>query len=133
VSAPFTIAYDTNQTIRELSGEIWDIDGGANGTEQWRVDVLNGLGGVLATVDSPLGINQDPGSLDSLPWTFAFTNLPDGVESVRLTFIGSKTVAVGLAFNNFSATVAIPEPSSWLLAALGILGLGIKRKWLRRR
>lgn len=128
VPAPFVILYDTSQTIRELSGEIWDIDGRASNTEQWRVEVLDAAANVLAVRDSPLGnLGQGPDSLDSLPWTFAFRGLPDGVRAVRLTFIGSKSDGVGLAFNNFSAVSAqgfvIPEPSSLLMAGVGAAGL----------
>ncbi|MEO6809922.1 MAG: PEP-CTERM sorting domain-containing protein [Isosphaeraceae bacterium] len=126
VNGPFMISYDTPQTIREFSGEIWDIDKG----EKWRVDVLNPSGSVLATRDSPVGLaGLDPASLDSLPWNFAFTNLPDGVQAIRLTFIGAKTDGIGLAFNNFSATRAVPEPTSLALLTLGTLGLlGYQRR-----
>ena len=119
IGGPFIAAYDTTQTIRELSGEIWDIDGQADkGTEQWRVDVLNQSSQVLDSLTSPLGTIDSSSSLDSLPWTFQFHNLPDGVAALRLTFIGSKTSEIGLAFNNFSPTVAVPEPSSIVLATI---------------
>ena len=118
-----------NQVIDALSGEIWDIDSGG-GTEQWRVDVLDSAGNVIATQLSPLGLLQnDPNSLDSLPWVFSFsglTALSTDVDKVRLTFVGSKTDGIGLSFNNFdafnaaSSAAAIPEPGS--VAAL-ILGL----------
>jgi hypothetical protein len=109
VPGPFIAAYDVSVPIRGLSGEIWDIDGGHVGTEQWRVDVLGTGGTVLATTLSPIGVVTDNTSLDSLPWVFRFEDLPDGVAAVRLSFIGSKTGGIGLAFNNFSATEAISE------------------------
>jgi dockerin type I repeat protein len=110
VPGPFIAAYDVSVPIRGLSGEIWDIDGNkSGGTEQWRVDVLGTGGAVLATTSSPIGVAQDNTSLDSLPWMFRFENLPDGVAAVRLTFVGSKTDGIGLAFNNFDATEAIAE------------------------
>lgn len=118
VTAPFIAAYDTTAPIRALSGEIWDIDGqGATASEQWRVDVLNGSGSVLATQLSPLGLTETAESLDSLPWTFQFDGLPDGVDSVRLTFVGTRP-SVGVAFNNFSPDVAVPEPATGLLLFL---------------
>jgi hypothetical protein len=123
---PFIAAYSTSIPIRELSGEIWDIDGGPDngGSEQWRVDVLNGSGAVLRTLLSPNGnIGGGLDSLDSLPWVFQFKGLPDGVTDLRLTYIGSKTDGIGLAFNNFSPTEAVPEPSGSiiLVATLGLL------------
>lgn len=124
VPAPFLILYDTTQVIRSFSGEIWDIDGtSAVNTEQWRVDALNASGTVLASILSPLESTSDASSLDSLPWNFQFRNLPDGLSAVRLTFVGGKTDGVGLAFNNFSPTFAVPEPSAVTLFASGAAGL----------
>jgi len=60
----------------------------------------------------PLG---DSSALDSLPRTFAFT--------------GTKTTGIGLAFNNFSPTTAVPEPASLLPLASGLL-FGAATAWL---
>jgi hypothetical protein len=125
---PFIAEYTTSTPIRALSGEIWDIDGSASGTEQWRVDVIDATGSMLATELSPLGVSAGPLSLDSLPWVFEFTGLPDGVSAVRMTFVGSKTNGVGLAFNNFSPDVALPEPSSLLMAAPLLAVLACRRR-----
>jgi hypothetical protein len=101
---PFIAAYDTTQIITQFSGEIWDIDA----TDQWRVDALNSANQVLASRTSPTFGNTGPNSLDSLPWQFQFTNLPLGVKSVRLTYLGVNSNGVGLSFNNFSPTFAVP-------------------------
>ncbi|MDB5910560.1 MAG: motif protein [Massilia sp.] len=127
VPGPFIADYTTSLPIRGLSGEIWDIDGTTTTFEQWRVDVLDGTGNVLATELSPKGIDAGPTSLDSLPWVYQFTNLPDGVSAVRMTYVGTKT-GVGLAFNNFSPDVAVPEPSSVLMAAPLLVMLARRRR-----
>jgi hypothetical protein len=138
VPGPFLIAYDTVQAITQFSGEIWDIDGEAVlGTEQWRVEALDVSGTVLGSLLSPAGLDSSPTSLDSLPWNFAFTNLPAGVQSIRLTFVGTKSQGIGLAFNNFSPTFAVPEPSS-TVAGLVAVWLGIclhrsQKQWRGRK
>lgn len=129
VAGPFIAEYTTTSVITELSGEIWDIDAvPGGGTEQWRVDVLDHAHQVLATQLSPLGDDNSVASLDSLPWMFSFSNLPLGVQKVRLTFVGTKTTGIGLAFNNFSPTAAVPEPNALLLFGIGIVGVGMARR-----
>lgn len=133
VPASFIVDYDTPQRISALSGEIWDIDGiSAASNERWRVEVLDASGAVLASQLSPDGTEQ-AGPYDAAPWTFAFTNLPLGVDKVRLTYIGAKPDAIGLAFDNFSPTVAVvPEPGSAALALAGLALLGLRARRLRR-
>ena len=121
---PFIIDYNTLQIITGLSGEIWDIDGGLPNSEQWNVDVLDGGGVILASQLSPLGNNQ---VLDGKPWTFGFSGLPLGVDKVRLTFVGTKVMGVGLAFNNFSPTFPVPEPSTLTMAALAAGAIFMRR------
>ena len=131
VPPPFIVDYNTSQTITALSGEIWDIDGSsALGTEQWLVDVLDSSNNILASELSPLGNSS---ALDSKPWTFSFSGFPLGVDKVRLTFVGSKTQGLGLAFNNFSpTTAAVPEPTSVYIAGAGLAAL-LAVAWRRRR
>lgn len=128
VPPPFIVDYNTAQTIAGLSGEIWDIDGAPGNTERWFVEVLDAANNVLATQASPLG---NSAALDGLPWTFAFSGLPAGVDKLRITFTGSKTSDLGLAFNNFSPLVAVPEPASVLLmgmATMAALVVAARRK-----
>lgn len=128
----FVAEYDTASTITELSGEIWDIDGIPRlGTERWRVDILGQANQILATQLSPIGSDDSPASLDSLPWVFQFRNLPIGVQKVNITFVGTKTSGLGLAFNNFSPTVAVPEPSGFLLLATALVSMIIARRRCR--
>ena len=129
VPSPFIIDYNTTLAISALSGEIWDIDGGVGATEQWQVDILDGANNVIATQNSPVGIDS---LFDSVPWTFVVSGLPTGVDKVRLTFIGTKTSGVGLAFNNFSP-FAIPEPGSALLIGAGLASLAATREGRNRR
>jgi hypothetical protein len=107
------------------SGEIWDIDGG-NKTEQYSVTAYGLSGQVLQTLTSPLGNNL---ALDGLPWVFNFTGLTTAIDHIDIDFTGTKTGGIGLAFNNFSATSAVPIPGAiWLLGS-GLLGLvGIRRR-----
>ncbi len=131
IPPPFIVDYNTAQTITELSGEIWDIDGQSQATELWLVEVLDGANNVLTSQYSPLG---DSLALDSRPWTFAFTGLPVGVDKIRITFQGTKpNGTVGLAFNNFSPTIALPEPSSIALLVVGLAPLGVLIARRRRR
>ena len=129
VPSPFIIDYNTTLSISALSGEIWDIDGSATATEQWQVDILDGANNVIATQNSPTGVDS---TLDSSPWTFVFSGLPAGVDKARLTFIGTKISGVGLAFNNFSP-FAIPEPSTALLIGAGLAWMAATREARGRR
>lgn len=113
---PFIVDYNTSQVITALSGEIWDIDGSVGNTEGWQVEALNASNSLLASQLSPIGNST---ALDGLPWTFSFSSLPSGFDKLRITFVGSKTTGLGLAFNNFNPTsVGVPEPSTCLLVLL---------------
>jgi hypothetical protein len=123
---PFIVDYNTAQVITGLHGEIWDIDGAPTATEGWLVEVLDGSNNLLTSQLSPLGNNQ---SLDGLPWDFSFSGLPAGVDKLRITFVGSKTTGLGLAFNNFDPTTAAPEPGAMLVL---IGGAGVLTRSTRR-
>ncbi len=105
--APLILDYDTSVPISELSGEIWDIDGdNISISEQWLVEVLDQNGNVISSKTSPLGSSYDTNSLNGKPWVFNFTELPSGVDKVKLSFIGGKVEYIGLAFNNFRPTTS---------------------------
>lgn len=120
----FLVDYNTAQPINALHGEIWDIDGSPGNTEQWQVDILDAANSVLASQPSPIG---NSAALDGLPWTFSFSGLPSGVDKVRITFTGTKTTGLGLAFNNFEPFNAIPEPASASAVLLTLAALTRRR------
>lgn len=127
IPEPFIIDYNTPQTITALSGEIWDIDGAGQATEQWLVEVLDSSNNLLTSQLSPLGNSS---ALDGLPWVLSFTGLPTGVDKLRITFLGTKLAGVGLAFNNFNPT-AVPEPGGVVLMGLGavaLVAIGARRR-----
>ena len=126
---PFIVDYNTVLTITALQGEIWDIDGAPTNTEQWRVEVLDGANSILTSQISPLGNSL---AMDGLPWVFSFTGLPAGVDKLRITFIGSKTNGLGLAFNNFDPT-SVPEPGAISLAAISVAAAMTVRRRSRSR
>lgn len=121
----FRIKYsDTVATA--ASGEIWDIDGGTGRTEQYTVVAYDAAEHAMQTLTSPLG---DSYALDGRPWVFHFTGLANGIDHIDIDFTGSKTGGIGLAFNNFSPTSAVPIPGAMWLLGSGLLGLlGIRRK-----
>lgn len=121
--SPFIVDYNTVAVINALHGEVWDIDGSPTDTELWRVDILDSLNNVLTTQTSPLGNSL---AMDGTPWDFMFTGLPLGVDKVRITFIGTKTTGIGLAFNNFDPFQA-PEPASAALMAAASVCLRRRR------
>ena len=128
-TTPLVIRYDTTQSIRAFSGEIWDIDGdGVTDSEQWRVDALDAGGIVIGSITSLLGTSAGVNSGDSRAWEFSFENLSADLQTVRLTFIGTRETTGGWGFNNFSPTEAIliPEPGSFGIALTGLWILGIR-------
>lgn len=126
VPGVFVIAYDIDVTA--FSGEIWDIDAGQGGFEQWRVSSFDAAGNFIASIESPVGIDtNDPNSLDSLAWVFSLEG--NDIRRVEVEYIGNNPIA-GLAFDNYNATSAIPEPTSYLLAMISLVRLFFVRSRL---
>jgi len=119
----FVIQYSSSLPVTAASGEIWDIDGQLpNGTfnEQYRVEAFDSADNSLGTILSPIGTHTtlDPlAVLDGRPWVFSFSGLSASIDHIYITFIGTKPSGIGLAFNNFYPTTAVPEPAVFALAA----------------
>jgi hypothetical protein len=117
--------------VSTASAEIWDIDKGSKGSEQWKVSAYAADGAVLDSGLSPKGIRaKDTNSLDGLPWIWNLGS--DGkfeIASIQLEFVGTKATGVGLAFDNFTAVSAVPIPAAVWLFGSGLLGLvGFSRR-----
>ena len=67
----FHIIYNALSPVTSASGEIWDIDGSNNKTEQFFVEAFNNERS-LASILSPLGNTSGSDSLDGKPWAFGF-------------------------------------------------------------
>lgn len=124
----FIISYEAGNSVTAASGEIWDIDGRPGKTEQFLVEAF-GSGSLLASELSPLGNTLD---LNGAPWRFGFDGLA-GIDRLEITFTGSKTRGIGLAFNNFAPTQdlnTVPNPSTVALLGLGFIGMA---RWRRNQ
>lgn len=116
------IGYST--PVAAASAQIWDIDGNASGTEQWLVEAFDGSASVVDSILSPLGTTQGAASLDGKPWTWSFDHAGVAdIHQIRLSFVGSKTGGIGLAFDNFAPSSPVPEPGARALLAIGVLAL----------
>lgn len=113
------ILYDS--PVSAANGDIWDIDGsGSQGSEQWLVQGMGqnyidsgDLTDVVATDLSPVGTDL---TLDGKPWTFSLDSGSPVIYAIRITFVGTKTSGIGLAFDRFSPSLDDPSPAkrtSW--------------------
>jgi hypothetical protein len=123
--------------VTAASAEIWDIDAQGPGTEQWLVEAYNGANAVVDSSASPLGTNNGSGSLDGKPWAWSFNHgMTADIHRIELSFTGSKTNGIGLAFDNFSPSSpveAVPEPSALLMLLSGLGAIGARLRFKRRR
>jgi len=129
----FVISYDAVDNISAASGEIWDIDGNNRKTEQFVVKAFEDQT-LLQTIQSPIGNTLD---LDGKPWRFGFENLSN-ITRLEISFSGTKTKGIGLAFDNFypeknkAAPTAVSEPNMQLLLMLSIALTLVSRTRLKR-
>lgn len=137
----FVIEFDPmGNLVTGATGEIWDIDASLNDVndqEQYRIQAFDGMGNLLGTIDSPLGLHPGiVGSLDGRPFVFSFTDQLAGIERIEITFTGTRAQGIGFAFNNFDTTVQplstpVPEPAPLIIwTLLGLIGFGYG--WRRR-
>lgn len=131
-----SITYD--DLVTGASGQIWDIDAGSRGNEQWMVNAIDtSTGTIVATDTSPVGTSgSDP--LNALPWVFSLdVAAGDAFDKIEFVFTGTKNQFIGLAFDNFNATSAdfnqVPAPAAIGLFGFGILCLGAGLAIRRRR
>jgi hypothetical protein len=121
----FVIQYTSAAPVTAASGEIWDIDGqqSLGVTEQYTVQAFDAASTLLATQVSPTGVlDTATAPLDGQPWVFSFSGLSN-IDHIWVTFTGTKTSGIGLAFNNFRPTTAAPEPAGALMAVMGLAGV----------
>jgi len=106
---PGTFIVEYSEPVPGVSGEVWDIDG-SGGTEAWLVSVFDDQGTLLRTIRSPEFSGDGQNSLNGEPWVFSIAD-PAGIVRVELNFDGTKTNAIGLAFNNYLATDSLAGPT----------------------
>lgn len=129
----FVISYDSVDKISAASGEIWDIDGNTINNEQFTVKAFEDQA-LLQTIQSPIGNTLD---LDGKPWRFGFENLSN-ITRIEISFSGTKTKGIGLAFDNFypeknkAAPTAVSEPNMPLLLMVSIALILVTRAPLKR-
>jgi hypothetical protein len=129
-TSPISLLIDYSTPVTAASAAIWDLDV----DEQWLIIAKDGTGGVLDSITSPVGVTSEPGSLDGLPWIWSF-DLGAGNEiyQIEIQFIGTKTVGIGLALDEFSPSspAVVPVPAAiWFFGSslLGLVGLFWRKK-----
>jgi hypothetical protein len=123
--------YDRNVSSVDFSGSgTWQFasNSGVNSdiTLSWYADAANGQG-APGTPGTLLGSfsNTSSGTVDSFNTTGSHAFLNTGGSSFSMTMDASGTlIPGGQLINRGQDMVAVPEPQTWALMALGFVGLG---------
>lgn len=137
---PPTLIIDYLNPVSAASAQIWDIDSptpGPGNYERWEVTAFEKTGpntyNPLQSVESPIGLGiGDPNTLDALPWTWFIDRGLNNfeIDRIEIAWTGTKTMGIGLAFDNFNTT-AVPIPGAIWLFGSGILGMVFMRRKLK--
>jgi hypothetical protein len=115
--------------VSEASFELWDLDGvSSDKAERWSIKAYNGdwLTPVLSQQTAMIDNDYDVSSYDGQVLVIGLSGAT--FDRFVIEFTGTKTDEVGLAFNNFNSTEAVPEPASVAMIALGgLLIAGYRR------
>ncbi|QTA90843.1 DUF4114 domain-containing protein [Desulfonema magnum] len=101
ISADLIISYDT--PVAAVSAQIWDIDRHGDNTEQWRIEAMgmeyaSGKEDVIDSVRTPVGEDL---KLDGKPYTWSFEHETADIYAIRISFVGSTSEYLDMAFDNF--------------------------------
>lgn len=142
VDANPTVDFDLGGTFTVEKAHIWNWNGSTD-VVNWGVmefsltyseDAIFGNGD--DTTQAGLILNPASGLLSYTGEHYAVASVPD-VTNVRFTVVSHQpngNFIVGLSEVRFSGTAggAVPEPSTIILATLGLLSLGMTRRRRRR-
>lgn len=121
---PSALIVDYLTPVSAASGILLDIDG----SEEWTVTAFDSA---LTPLDS---LVLPPNNvLDGSASFWSFDLGSPVIVRIRLEYTGAQNAGVGLAFDNFSPSSAVPEPSTGLMVSLGLIVLAHRRRRLRTR
>jgi hypothetical protein len=116
----------TTQTLTTVIGQTYTIDYFVASADSNLLEVMFG-GSTLFNGTAPTGGVASPS--DYVEYTF---NAAATSTSTVLAFSGERTTGSGEILLDDVSVTAVPEPASWLLSAVPLLGMGALRFKLRR-